>query len=180
MRATALLFAATLSCFTVLPSYATANDSIAVGFTPAQAGEPSAEALVISAIAQAKYQILVVAYSFTSKPIAQALMGAKTRGVDVRVVADQKANSGKYTAVTFLANNGVPVRLNGRFAITHDKSLTIDGSTVETGSFNFTSAAAHKNSENAVVLRNVPELAGKYAQKFEMLWNGGQDLAPAY
>jgi phosphatidylserine/phosphatidylglycerophosphate/cardiolipin synthase-like enzyme len=75
--------------------------------------------LILSAIAAAEQSILAAAYSFTSKPVAQALLEAHRRGVSVRVVADKKGNSGKYTAATFLANQGVPVRLNGRYAIHH-------------------------------------------------------------
>ena len=80
-------------------------------------------------------------YSFTSKPVSEAILAAKKRGVDVRVVSDEKANDRKYTAARFLANQGVNVRLNGNYAIMHNKFIVIDNQTVETGSFNYSAEA---------------------------------------
>jgi len=136
--------------------------------------------LVLSPINSAKKSILVAAYSFTSKPIAAALLDAYKRGVDVKVVADKKGNSGQYSAVTFLANQGVPVRLNGRYAILHNKFMVIDGQHVETGSFNYSAAAADKNAENVLVLRDVPTLAGQYTKEWERLWAEGEGVEKRY
>lgn len=158
---------------------ASASPTIEAGFSPST-GQQSALALVVNGVNGAKRQILVAAYSFTSKPIATALITAKLRGVDVRVVADMKSNGAHYSAVTFLANKGVPVRLNGRYAIMHNKFMVIDGQDVQTGSFNYTQAASQKNAENVLVLREVPELAAIYAQNFEKLWEEGEMLSPGY
>ena len=176
MRRTCLLLSSILLTAT-LPALAASD--LQVGFSPAVGG-PSALDVVTEGIGSAHQQILVAAYSFTSKPIAAALVAAKQRGVDVEVVADEKANDGKYSAVTFLANQGVPVRLNGRYAIMHNKFMVIDGQAVETGSFNYTQAAAEHNAENALLLRNVPDLAQAYAQDFQKLWNEGEPLSPRY
>lgn len=80
-----------------------------VGFSP----NGTALGVVLQGIAAAEKTVLVAAYSFTSKPVALALLEAHTKGVKVAVVADKKGNSNGYTAVTFLANHGVPIRLNG-------------------------------------------------------------------
>jgi len=158
---------------------ASASPALEVGFSPS-AGHQSALAVVVNGINGAQHQVLVAAYSFTSKPIATALINAKQRGVQVMVVADKKGNSAPYSAVTFLANKGIPVRLNGRYAIMHNKFMIIDGQDVETGSFNYTQAAAQKNAENALLLRGVPDLAETYAKDFERLWDEGDALSPAY
>lgn len=125
----------------------------------AQAGEQAA-----FSPGGARQTIEVAAYSFTSKPIATALAQAAKRGVKVWVVADQKANGGRYSAVTFLANQGVPVRLDGHYAIMHNKFMVVDGVTVETGSFNYTAAAAEHNAENVLVVSPDKALADIYAQ----------------
>ena len=52
----------------------------------------------------------------------------------------------------------------------HDKFIVVDGVTVETGSFNFTSAAERSNAENVVVLRGVPDVAAKYEENWAKLW----------
>ena len=52
--------------------------------------------------------------------------------------------------------------------------------TVETGSFNYSSAAATTNEENALLLRNVPALAMTYEKEWERLWAESDELAPRY
>lgn len=147
-----------------------------VGFSP---NRGSLE-LVVKTIHEAKRQILVAAYAFTSKPIAQALLEASRRGVVVQLVADEKQNGRSYSAVTFLANQHVDVRLNGNYAIHHNKFMVIDGDTVETGSFNFSAAAASKNAENVLVIHNAAALAQVYAQEWQRLWDEATPLAARY
>jgi len=136
--------------------------------------------VVLDGIAGAKESILVAAYSFTSKPVAQALLTAQERGVKVAVVADQKANSGRYTAVNFLANHKVPVRLNGHYAILHNKFMVIDKTALQLGSFNYSAAAVDKNAENVLYLKNVPNIVTQYAGEWQRLWDEGVDVDANY
>lgn len=158
-----------LAIVTAAPVLATAEPTVSVGFSPS-AGQ-SALQIVLSAIDGAKRSVDVAAYSFTSKPVAAALVAAKNRGVSVRVVADDKANNDRYTAVTFLANKGVPVRLNAQYAIMHNKFMIVDGHTVQTGSFNYTASAATRNAENVLLVQDAPTLAATYQGEFNRLWN---------
>ena len=136
--------------------------------------------IILKGINGAERSILVAAYSFTSKPISTALLEAHKRGVAVRVIADKKGNSSRYTAVNYLANHGVPVRVNGRYAIFHHKFMVIDGRHLETGSFNYSAAAVNKNAENVLLLRDVPEIAGIYAREWEKLWAEGIEVEARY
>ncbi|HBZ2647893.1 TPA: hypothetical protein MG504_25940 [Klebsiella pneumoniae] len=52
--------------------------------------------------------------------------------------------------------------------------------TVETGSFNFTKAAETKNSENAVVIWNMPKLAESFLEHWQDRWNRGRDYRSSY
>ncbi|MDI3360330.1 phospholipase D family protein [Lelliottia sp. V89_10] len=149
---------------------------IDIGFTPSD----SALANVINVINSASSSLDVEAYSFTSRDIAGALLKAKERGVTVRVVADEKANTGKYSAVTWLVNNGVNVRLNGQYAIMHNKVIIADNKHIETGSFNFTSSAIKRNAENNLVIYNCPDVAIVYSKEFNRLWNESAEQSPNY
>ena len=160
--------------FSALP--AAASPSVTVGFSPSHTALEN----VLSVINDATVSLDVEAYSFTSKPIATAIIAAKKRGVSVRVVADEKANGDRYSAVTYLANNHVAVRLNSRYAIMHNKVMIADGSTVQTGSFNYTASADTRNAENSIVLRGVPQIAAQYEKEFNRLWAESEVLAPAY
>ncbi len=46
-------------------------------------------------------QSLVQAYSFTSAPIAKALLDAHKRGVSVQVILDKSQKTQKYSSATF-------------------------------------------------------------------------------
>lgn len=162
----------------VVPVFATETPSISAGFT--LSGDHSALTMVLDTINSAKQHIDIAAYSFTSKPIAKALISAKERGVAIRVMADKKSNSGRYTAVTYLANQGIPVRLNEKYSIMHNKFIIVDGKTVETGSFNFSAAAAKSNAENVILIKSLPTLAKTYEIAFNQLWSESQSLAVSY
>lgn len=120
--------------------------------------------LVQGTISSARQSIEVSAYMLTSAPIVKALITADKRGVRVRVVADGRGNSSRASkaALNALALAGVEVRLNRNYAIHHDKFMVIDGKTVQTGSFNYTAAAATKNSENVIVIKEAPAVAQQY------------------
>ena len=152
-----------------------AEPSYELGFSPKGASLQ----VILGGIAGAKESILVAAYSFTSKPVSEALLAAHKRGVKVAVLADQKGNS-KYTAVNFLANHKIPVRLNGRYAIMHHKFMVIDGTTIQLGSFNYSAAAVDKNAENVLLLKDVPGIAAQYTAEWKRLWDEGMDVKANY
>jgi phosphatidylserine/phosphatidylglycerophosphate/cardiolipin synthase-like enzyme len=107
---------------------------------------------IINAIGQAKAEIFVQAYSFTSAPIAKALLDAHKRGVKVHVILDKSQKTQKYSSATFLTNAGIPTFIDNKHAIAHNKIMIIDKITVITGSFNFTKAAEEKNAENVLII----------------------------
>ena len=106
------------------------------------------------------------AYSFTSTPIAKAVLDAHKRGVQVQVILDKSQRTEKYSSADFLANQGVPTMIDAAHAIAHNKVMVIDGETVLTGSFNFTKAAQTQNAENLLIIRG-PALAAQYTQNWE-------------
>ncbi|QRR11809.1 phospholipase D family protein (plasmid) [Burkholderia sp. MS455] len=146
-----------------------------VGFSP----EGSGAALVLKTIASAKRTIRVSAYAFTSRDVARALVQAKARGVDVAVAVDARQNltgtsrGASAAALSMLLHAGIPVRTIGSFAIHHDKTVTVDAETVQTGSFNFSAAAARKNSEDVLVLWNCPAIAQAYNAHWQSRWVQG-------
>jgi phosphatidylserine/phosphatidylglycerophosphate/cardiolipin synthase-like enzyme len=130
--------------------------------------------------------VRVLGYSFTSAPVTAALIAASKRGVDVRVVVDHRNNvsedrSGKgRAALSAMSLAGIQVRTISTYAIHHDKVIVADRSTTQTGSFNFSAAAANANSENVIVLWNNPALAQGYLRHWERNWRQGVDWKPAY
>jgi phosphatidylserine/phosphatidylglycerophosphate/cardiolipin synthase-like enzyme len=132
-----------------------------------------AEALVLKVIGSARREIKVLAYSFTSTRVTHALLGKAKEGVAISVVADATENtsqdrSGKArAALSTLANAGVDVRLISVYAIHHDKVMVVDGHTVQTGSFNYSSAAEERNSENVIVHWGNRAIATAFLRHFQ-------------
>jgi phosphatidylserine/phosphatidylglycerophosphate/cardiolipin synthase-like enzyme len=122
---------------------------------------------IVSQINQAKTEILLQAYSFTSKPIARALIQAHKRGVRISAVLDKSNRRQQYSAATFLKNMGIPVFIDDKHAIAHNKIMIIDNRVVITGSFNFSMAAENKNAENLLILDDLPDLTRAYRENFQ-------------
>lgn len=55
--------------------------------------DSGSEELVLKVINASEHSVRVAAYSFTSPPVVKALLSAKKRGVDVRVVVDDSRRS---------------------------------------------------------------------------------------
>ena len=124
--------------------------------------------VVVKEIGRARWQIRVMAYDFTSWPIAGALARAKKRGVDVQIVFDSQNAGSLYSRVNFLRKSGIPIYIDTRVQLMHDKVMIMDGRTVITGSFNWTRAAEAYNAENLLVIRS-RKLAGFYLKNWRYL-----------
>ena len=155
-----------------------AAGTVEVAFSPNEGSEH----LVLKVIDSAKTELDLLSYSFTSVPVVEALVRARHRGVTVRLVADEKDNvsadrSGKArAALGALVNAGADVRTIRVYPIHHDKVIIADRQTVELGSFNYSDAAAHRNSENVLVNWGNAKLAEVYLKHF----NRNYSQATAY
>src|SRR5262249_33095902 len=114
---------------------------------------------IVHEIQHAKHEILVQAYSFTSKPIAQALVDAKLRGFAVDLVIDNSQETEPHSDLPFFLQEGLSPRIDAHHGIAHNKVMVIDHHIVITGSFNFTTHAEESNAENLLILRHHTELA---------------------
>lgn len=126
---------------------------------------------IFSRIDDAKSSVYIAMYFFTSRPIAQALMRAKGRGVDVKVCLDKEQPSYEYSKSEYLHNKGINMRLIGGSGIMHHKFCVIDEHIVITGSYNWTARADLENDESLLVI-NSREIAKKFLEEFNQLWTG--------
>jgi phosphatidylserine/phosphatidylglycerophosphate/cardiolipin synthase-like enzyme len=144
------------------------SPSIEVAFSP----EAGSEALVVKVLGRAKQTIRLAGYSFTSPAVVKGLIDAKRRGVDVRVLLDDRGNRGKTSlaAMRLIGNADIPTRVISAYAIHHDKYIVVDALHTETGSFNYSQAAARSNSENVLVIWNNPTTAQQYLRHWDSRW----------
>lgn len=140
-----------------------AGSTYQVCFAP----EQTCGKMLVDIINGAKNQVLVQSYSFTSAPIARALVRAKQRGVNVRVILDKKQFKAHRNAIEkFLIANQVPVWMDNKVNFAHDKVMIIDDSIIATGSFNYSFAAEFENSENIIIIKDT-NLAKRYKQHWQ-------------
>ena len=121
---------------------------------------------VVREIKKARREVLVLAYSFTSRPIAEALVEAKLRGVHVDVVLDHSNEGEPYSDLHFFLEQGLVPLIDPHHAIAHNKVMVIDGRVLITGSFNFTHHAETDNAENLLIIKGHPELVKTYRADF--------------
>lgn len=150
------------------PALQPAQGTLQAAFTPWD----DVEAVLAGVIDDARKQILVQAYLLTSKKIASTLVAAHRRGVEVLILLDAaQLTRSTSQVVPKLAAAGIPVWLETKYQNAHNKVIIVDADTVHpavvTGSFNFTWTAQHRNAENILVVRDNPNLAGRYALNWE-------------
>ena len=120
---------------------------------------------IVQRLGKAKETIFVQTYSFTSEPIAQALIDAKKRGVTVSVILDRSQQNEPSGKANFLSQAEIRTLIDGAHAINHNKVMIIDDETVITGSFNFSTAAEEKNAENLLIIED-KNLAQRYTENW--------------
>lgn len=134
-----------------------------------------AEGAIMRALEEARRSVRVQAFLLTSRSVAYGLIEAKRRGVDVQVLADRDmVMKGERSLIPQIVANRIPVWLEVRYAIAHNKIIIIDGeepasatAAVITGSYNFTHSAQVRNAENLLILRGNPALLKRYLDNWE-------------
>lgn len=124
---------------------------------------------VLSEITTAKDSILVLAFSFTSKPIAEKLVELNESGINVKVLFE-KTRIASYSQYDYLNKGGVLAYKDTNPYTMHEKVFVIDSKTVILGSYNPTAAANTKNDENILIIHD-EKLAELFAEEFENLTN---------
>lgn len=144
------------------------SGSIETVFT--QAGQKP-EVVLQGVIRSAQSTLDVAIYSLTHPDIVKALVDAKKRGVQVRVITDQQEAKSRTQAeaLKILREAGIPVKVNSHHGLMHLKMTIADSKVATTGSFNYTKAAATVNDEMLVVIRD-PAVARAWKAEFDRMW----------
>src|SRR4051812_46935804 len=135
---------------------------------------------IAAELATATQTIDVAMYSFDSALLANALIAAHARGVQVRVILDSAQAGPSYSQDWELAHAGIPVHEvntgNGAGIKFHHKFCVVDGRTLIAGSFNWTESAEVENYENCVMVRD-PAIIAPFEKEFGSLWQTGHGNA---
>jgi len=118
----------------------------------------------------AQKQLDAACHSLTLAPVADALIAAKQRGVNVRVIFDKSRASQPDSQTAKLHAAGIPIKVNAHRGLMHHMFLVADAKHAATGSFDWTQDAVRQNDENLVVFRDEPRLATAFALQFDKMW----------
>jgi len=135
-----------------------------VYFTPG----PECENNIVSGIDSAIKTIDVAVYSITNDKIVDSLIAAHNRGVKVRVISDRLQSSGRASLIGRIQDAGIPVVLNKKHKIMHNKFAIFDATDIETGSYNWTSSATQSNAENCMFFTQQDKV---FSRQFKYLWD---------
>ena len=124
--------------------------------------------IIIKNISNAEISIDIMMFAFTNKKIANALLKAKKRGVEIKITLDRVQNryQRKYSVYNYLKDKGIDITLENSKRKLHNKIMVIDSKIVITGSYNYTRQANLMNNENILVIKD-EIIANKFIEKFK-------------
>ncbi|HEX6824950.1 MAG TPA: phospholipase D-like domain-containing protein [Nitrospiraceae bacterium] len=116
--------------------------------------------------------IYVAVYGFTSPRAVEAMVAAKKRGVDVRLITDSQRTEDvkQRTAPQTLHLAGIPILVNTHDGLMHLKQVVIDDEVNTTGSMNHTTSGNRYNDERLDVITD-HAITVKAREKFLAMWN---------
>lgn len=145
------------------PSIRIGGASVQVFFSPKGGGKGA----VAEELRRARKSIHFLTFSLTDKEVGGIMAEKKRAGVPVRGVFDRWLAAGQYSLFLPFKAEGKAVYKDGNEALMHHKVIVIDGSTVITGSYNYSQNAEMANNESFVIARRSPGLARAYEGEFE-------------
>jgi phosphatidylserine/phosphatidylglycerophosphate/cardiolipin synthase-like enzyme len=119
--------------------------------------------------------IYVAVYGLTSPLAVRALVDAKKRGVDVRVITDRERldDLKQQTAVSTLREAGIPIKINQHDGLMHLKQVVVDDEVNTNGSMNHTTSGNRYNDERLDIIRD-HAITVKAREKFLAMWKDEQ------
>ncbi len=143
------------------------NTKITVLYSPQ---DKVIQSKIIPLIDNAQSYIYIPIFYFTHKDLANHLISAKQKGVDVKVITDSTNAHGKYTIHKSLRDAGIKVKTENKAGKMHMKTIIIDDKISVIGSMNFTKSAEYNNDENTMIIENA-DISKYLKQTFLTMWN---------
>lgn len=153
---------------------------------PDRLGAPDdLEAPIIDFIGAAQTELLVSVQELDHRPIAEALIAARRRGVRVQVILEQDYLRERVTPaddglglqeinrelLTRILRVGIDAKADYNPSIFHQKFILRDRKAILTGSTNFTTTGVTKNLNHLAIIADV-EVAREYAREYRQMRRG--------
>jgi phosphatidylserine/phosphatidylglycerophosphate/cardiolipin synthase-like enzyme len=134
-------------------------------------------AAMVRHLSQARATIDVAAYQFSYRPLTDALIMARQRGVVVRVILDRRIAAEDNPEPLRLRAAGIPIVADQAEPLHHNKYAVIDAAVTITGSQNWSNNGENRNAENTVIISHGPTAAA-FAADFQKHWRHSVPFIP--
>ena len=128
---------------------------------------------IINLIKSAEKSIKVASFSFTHEELADELIKADVRDLDVYVLIERKQRNVQKSQYTRLKDFGINIKVDGNKYNMHHKFVIIDGNIVITGSPNYSFSGNNRNDENMLIIYN-ENVALRFVNEFDRLFDEGE------
>ncbi|CAO3618045.1 unnamed protein product [Cunninghamella blakesleeana] len=123
-----------------------------------------------SVLRSAQKTIDICVFSMTDDDVADILIAAKQRKVDIRIITDDFQSSIKSADAKRLQDDHkIPYKTDHSSSYMHHKFAIIDSKILINGSFNWSKNARTKNQEN-IIISNIPFCIKEFQGQFDTLW----------
>ena len=142
------------------------NTTLSVYFSPADGAISKA---LIPIVNSAKKYIYIPTFLITDSRLASALINAKKRGVEIKIIVDATNAKNTHSKHKLLRQNGISVKTENYAGKMHSKSMIVDDRITVIGSMNFSSSGDRRNDENLIVIKD-SNITKFYKNFFLYLW----------
>ena len=142
------------------------NSTISVFFSPQ---DKALSREIIPLINNSEKYIYIPTFVLTHQGLTDALINAKKRGVDVKIIIDGTSSTQIHTKHHVLRTAGVPVKAENYAGKMHMKTIIIDDKYTILGSMNFSNSGENRNDENIVLIED-KKFAEFYKDYFNYIW----------
>ncbi len=149
---------------TPYPVLEVGDTRVACYFSP----DDGAAKAILTELSATQRSIDVMAFSFTSEPIAEAMVTRMGAGVPVRVLVERRSSGGEHPRDDYLREHGAQVFYDTNANTMHHKVMILDKNRVITGSYNFSKNAEEDNDENLLIFYSAA-IAQAFQQEFNAL-----------
>lgn len=132
----------------------------------------NSDEILIKEINKAQKNLDIAIYSITKENIANAILDAKKRGIDIKVITDSE-NSKSKAQKEFLdkfKQSGIPIKINTPTGLTRLNFAIIDNSETLGGCYSYQEEITNNNDENLIIMKKT-DVVNEYSTGFNSMWN---------
>ncbi len=111
----------------------------------------------------------ICVFTISDNDIRDGIVSAHKKGISVKIITDNDKTEDRGSDIDYLADKGLPVKIDNTSNHMHHKFAIMDSSILITGSYNWTRSAEKYNHENILLSREKGPIK-QYQREFDKLW----------